>query len=222
MKAAQVATGAIAVVLSFALGLWSRPEPRAAATPAVVPPSPGAAASPPAAEPVITFFDTSARRATPILSGPQRLDAMEAQAMGVEPEELYEAQGRDDAWASSVEAFYLEHYGAFLRAALGEVAELRATCKESMCEISFQVPVAEEERAYRRQQYMPTGSLWKPFSREAEKDGFVTVGVLVTLGDEVRDPAMLEQFYRRHRDERFPPGKDIATILAEWERQDLP
>jgi hypothetical protein len=44
--------------------------------------------------------------------------------------------------------------------------------------------------------------------------------MLVTLGDEVRDPGELRRFYAQHRDERFPPGRDIAEIIAEWERAD--
>jgi hypothetical protein len=136
-------------------------------------------------------------------------------------DELFQAEARDDAWAAPMEQMLEHEYGRYLAAAIPEATDLDVACKQTLCELTFQVPEGRGRAAFARAQVIGLGLSEDgiaPFGGPSETPGQARIGLSVAFPTAGKPAAeVLESFLDWNR-RRFPGGLTTVTEdLDRWE-----
>lgn len=203
---------------AFAAGVATRPRP---STPTDAP-----AARPSAA---ITANDTAAASAaTPASRHPaRRVDggtpeappAALARALGVPAAEQFDREGRDDVWASAVEAAAAASYRQALAVIAPWADGVTVTCRTTLCKVALPVDEARVRATMNRVQVVSIAAGVSPFA-EPTDDGRWSAGVYVRFDASEHALATLPAHWTDGVRARFPGGPaQLAAWLDDDERR---
>lgn len=138
---------------------------------------------------------------------------------GVPVPELFEAEGRDTAWATAVESAATASYLRVLSVVAPWASTVVVDCRTTLCKVSLDVEEAQVRASMDRLQAVSVGAGVSPFAEQGD-NGHWRAGVYVLFDRDERSSAIQPRYWTDGVDARFPGGNaQLQTWLAESERR---